>query len=70
MVVLFLTLKGTSILLFILTVPIYIPTKVNEVLFSPHPYQYLLSLAFLMNGQSNKCEVIPYCGFDLHLSGN
>ena len=32
---------------------------------SSHPYQYLLSLVFLIN-HSTKCEVISHCGFDWH----
>ena len=33
---------------------------------SAHPHQYLLFLVFLDNRQSDSCEVIAHCGFDLH----
>ena len=49
MVVLFLIFWGTSILFSIVAAPIYIPiNSVQRVPFSPHPYQHLLSLIFLI----------------------
>ena len=47
-VVLFLIFWGISILFSIVTAPIYIPTNSAWELFSPHPYQHLLSLVFLI----------------------
>ena len=49
MVFLFLIFWGTSILFSIAAAPIYIPiNSVQRVPFSPHPYQHLLSLIFLI----------------------
>ena len=47
---------GTSIPLFIMTVPVCIPTKSSQV-FSLIPQQYLSCLSD--NSNSNRCEVTP-----------
>ena len=45
-----------------------------EVPFSPHPFQYLLYCLFNVllfdGGHSDRHEMVPYCGFDLHFSNN
>ena len=48
MVVLYVVFWGTSILFSIVVVPIYILTKWQWVLFSPHPLQHLLFVDLLM----------------------
>ena len=69
-VVLFLVFKGTSILLSIVTVSVYIPTKMQEgsllVIASPA----FIACRFFDDGHSDQCEVIPHCSFDLHFSNN
>ena len=46
------------------TVPIYIPIECRRVLFSPHPGQHLLRVHF-DDSHSDRCKVIPHCGFGL-----
>ena len=41
----------------------------KKVPFSPHPLQQLYC-RHLSDGQSDQCEMIPQCGFDLHFSYN
>ena len=36
----------------------------TRVPFSPHPLQHLL----IYVGHSDQCEMVPHCGFNLHLS--
>ena len=65
--VLFLVVRGTSILISVMVKSIYIPTNsVLEVPFSPHSH-YHLSLVSFYNSHSNRCLVVSHCGFDLHL---
>ena len=40
----------------------------KRILFSPHPFQHLLFVAFFGDGHSDWCEVVPHCSFDLHFS--
>ena len=41
----------------------------KKVPFSPHPLQQFYCRPF-NDGQSDQCEMIPQCGFDLHFSYN
>ena len=41
----------------------------KKVPFSPHPLQQFYCRHF-NDGQSDQCEMIPQCGFDLHFSYN
>ena len=70
MVVLFLVFfKGNSVLSSIMTVSVYIPPEVQEgSLFST--LSPALVCGFFDDGQSDKCEVIVHCSFDLYLSNN
>ena len=60
----------TSMLFSIVAVSVYIPTTVQEgSLFS------ISSIAFIFcryfdDGNSDQCDVIPLCSFDLHFSNN
>ena len=69
-VVLFLVFKEFSILFSIVTVSVYIPTKMLEgsllVIASPA----FIACRFFDDGHSDQCEVIPHCSFDLHFSNN
>ena len=71
----FFNFSGTSILFSIVAVPIYIPTNSGtRIPFSPHPLQHLgfvcMCLFYTYISYSDRCEVIPHCGFDLNFSGD
>ena len=67
-VVLFLFFWGTSILLFIVAVPIYIPTVHKGWLLSTCSPTLVYSYIF-SNVHINRCEMI-FCGFDFHFPSN
>ena len=70
LVVLFLVFKGTSIVFFIVALPIYIPTNsVGEFLFST-TFPAFIVCRFFNDGHSDWREVIPHCSFDLRFSNN
>ena len=75
MVVLFsFNFSGTTILFSIVAAPIYIPTNSGARI----PFSHILSstyvlcvcVCFIHVSHSDRCEVIPHCGFDLNFSGN
>ena len=49
----------------IMATPIYIPTNGTQGF--PFLHVPITSLLFFDNRHPNRCEVIPDCGFDLHL---
>ena len=53
---------------FIEAVSIYIPTKSARGLFSPHPFQHLLFVDFLMMAILTTIKVISHCSFDFFLN--
>ena len=55
-----------SILFTTMAAPVYSPTKCAGFAFSPHPCQHLLFVFFFDDSQSDPCEEISHCGFDLH----
>ena len=70
MVVLFLVYSGTSILFFLVVVPISIPIiREGRFPFST-PSPAFIVCKFSDEGHSDKCEVVPHCSFDLHFSNN
>ena len=81
MVALVLFFKWTSILFSIVAVPIYIPTNsVGEVSLFSSPstefvicrffWRILLFIRFFDDGQSDQCDKIPHCSFDLQFCNN
>ena len=70
MVVLFLVFKGISLLLCIVAVSIYIPTNNEEgSLFSTSSPAFI-ACRLLDRSHSDRREMVPHCGFDLHFSDN
>ena len=70
---------GNSIFSFFKKPPHYFPQwlhqftflpKYRKVPFSPHPFQYLLSIDFVMLAILTCVKVILHCSFDLHFSNN
>ena len=65
-VLFFLVFWETSILLFTVAVPMYIPTKVYEgSLFFTYSPTFVICVLFA-NSHSGWCEVTPHCDFDFH----
>jgi len=71
MTVLFLVFKGISTLFSTVVVSVCIPTNIVEAgsLFST-PSPAFIVCRLCDDGCSDRCEIIPDCGFDLHLSNN
>ena len=68
MVVLFLVFWGTSILLFMTAVPVYIPTNSAQgFLFSTSSPTFIF---LIYKSHCNRCEVVSPCGSDLHFPGS
>ena len=70
MVVLFLVFKGISILSSIVTVSIYIHTKVQECSLFSTPSPTFIVCSHFDDSHSDWCEVISHCSFDLYFSNN
>ena len=67
MVIQFLVFRGACVLFSVVAVPVYIPVN------SAGEFPLLLTLSRVVcwifdEGFSDRCEVIPHCGFDLHFS--
>ena len=62
-VVLFLVFCGTSILFSIVAVSIYIPTNSAQGFPFVHIVCNICCSLYFDNSHSNRCEVIPHCGF-------
>ena len=60
----------TSILVFTVTVPIYIPVNSTQGFSSLHILVTVLSLIFLDGSHSNRYEVMSHCSFDLNFPNN
>ena len=59
---------GTSILFSIVAVSIYISTNSTRGFPFSTPSPAFVVCGFFDDGHSDRCEVIPHCNFDLHLS--
>ena len=70
MVVLFLVFKGISILFFIMAVSTYIATNRQECSRFSTPSLAFIVCGLFDYGQSDWCEMIIHCNFDLHFSNN
>ena len=68
--VLSLLFKGISILSSIVTVSIYIPTKVQECSLFSTPSPTFIVCSHFDDSHSDWCEVISHCSFDLYFSNN
>ena len=66
MVILFLVFKGISIPSSIVAVSIYIPPTVPECSLFSTPSPAFIVCRLFDEGQSDQCEVISHCGFELH----
>ena len=72
-VVVFLVFSGTSILfsiVFVRSMPNYIPTINVESFLSPTPSPAFIVCRLFNDGHSDWCEMIPHTSFDLNFSNN
>ena len=66
MVILFLVFYGTPILFTIVVLSsLHSHQQCKKILFSSPPF---IICWFFDDGHSDRCEVVPYCSFDLHFS--
>ena len=68
-VTLILVFEGTSILFSIVAAPVYISTNSAQGFPFLHILPTLIISCLFDNSHSDRCEVIPHCGFDLHFPG-
>ena len=67
--VLFPVFEGISTLFSIVAPSLHFYQQCKRVPFSPHPLQHLLFGDF-DSSHSDWCEMVPHCGFNLHISDN
>ena len=65
MVVVFLMFQRSSMLLSTVAINLHSHQQCMRVPFCPSPRRHLLCVLF-DDSYSDRCEVIPHCGFDLH----
>ena len=66
MIILYLIFWGPSILFHSDGTNLQSHQQWSKIPFYPHPCQDLLSLCFFNGSYSNRCGVVPYCGFYFH----
>ena len=64
----FLIIRGPSMLFSIVAAPILTPNNSARGILSLHNLTTLTVSGFIDDSHSDKCEVIPHCGFHLHFS--
>ena len=70
MVVLFLVFKGITIPFSIVAVSVHIPTNSARVFPFSTPSPAFIFCRLFDDGDSDQCEVISHCSFDLHFPNN
>ena len=66
MIILFLIVWGNPIHFSVVASPIYIPAISAQGSVFSKPSPTLVISCLFDNGHTNRCEVVPQCGFDLH----